>query len=122
MAEAGQEGRLTRQRLSGGMCSIRLTCSAMSSRVWDRLRRRVEGGCLPRDTPLRHSVAGRIGRGTKPPPQLGQTLCKVCSAHSAQNVHSYEQMRANADSGGRPLSQYSQFGRSSKAIAHHLPL
>ena len=39
-------------------------------------------------TPERHSVFGRIGRGTKPPPQFGQTLDSTFSTHSAQNVHS----------------------------------
>jgi hypothetical protein len=34
------------------------------------------------------------------------------AAHDAQNVHSNEQIRASVDSGGRSLSQHSQFGRS----------
>jgi 3-dehydroquinate dehydratase-2 len=37
--------------------------------------------------PLR-SCAGRIGRGTNPPPQFGQTSCSTFSTHAAQNVHS----------------------------------
>jgi len=36
--------------------------------------RLVEGGRLATDRPARHSVAGRTGRGTNPPPQLGQTF------------------------------------------------
>jgi hypothetical protein len=36
----------------------------------------------------RHSVAGRIGRGAKPPPQFGQTFFSVVSTQSAQKVHS----------------------------------
>jgi hypothetical protein len=36
----------------------------------------------------RHSVVGRIGRGTRPPPQLGQTFWSFVSTQSAQNVHS----------------------------------
>jgi hypothetical protein len=32
-------------------------------------------------------------------------------------VHSYEQMRATVEFGGKSLSQYSQFGRSCSAIA-----
>jgi hypothetical protein len=76
----------------------------------------LDGGCFSTDTPGRHSLAGRIGRGTKPPPQFGQTLWSLCSTQSAQNVHSKLQMRASAESGGRSLSQYSQFGRSCSAM------
>jgi len=57
-----------------------------------------------------------MGRGVNPPPQLGQTLWSLCSTHSAQKVHSYEQMRASSAAGGRSLSQYSQFGRRSSAM------
>jgi hypothetical protein len=46
------------------------------------LTRTVEAGCLA------SIQAGRIGRGAKPPPQLGQTPAKTVSAQSAQNVHS----------------------------------
>ncbi len=56
---------------------------------------------------------GRTGRGTKFPPQFGQLLLKTVSAHEAQNVHSKEQITASGDSGGKSLSQRSQFGRSS---------
>ena len=45
-------------------------------------------GLLPRHTPGRHSVIGRIGRGTNPPPQFGQTLNSTVSTQRAQNVHS----------------------------------
>lgn len=31
---------------------------------------------------------GRMGLGTKPPPQLGETLLNTCSTQAAQNVHS----------------------------------
>jgi len=31
---------------------------------------------------------GRMGRGTKPPPQFGQTFPKTLSTQVAQNVHS----------------------------------
>ena len=47
-----------------------------------------EAGCLSRQTPGRHSCEGRIGRGAKPPPQFGQTLCSLSRAQSAQKVHS----------------------------------
>jgi hypothetical protein len=54
-----------------------------------------------------------MGRGEKFPPQFGQTPFKTVSAHSAQNVHSYVQIRASLLSGGKSRSQHSQFGRSS---------
>src|SRR5215831_12049616 len=95
---------------------MRWECAAMSSRVYDRRTRLLEGGRFATESPGRHSVARRIGRGTKPPPQFGQTLKSTLSTQSAQNVHSYEQIRAIVDAGGRSLSQHSQFGRSSSAI------
>jgi hypothetical protein len=74
---------------------------------------------LATESPGRHSVAGRTGRGVKPPPQFGQTFCKTLATQSTQNVHSYEQMRALVDAGGRSQSQHSQLGRSSRAIREH---
>ena len=74
------------------------------------------GMCFVTHTPGRHSCEGRIGRGTKPPPQFGQTLDSFVSTQFAQKVHSYEQMRASVAAGGRSLSQYSQFGRSCNAM------
>ena len=59
------------------------------------------------------AVTGRIGRGTKLPEQLGQIWLSTFSAHSTQNVHSNVQITASVDSGGRSLSQHSQFGLSS---------
>jgi hypothetical protein len=47
-----------------------------------------DGGCLATETPSRHSVAGLIGRGAKPPPQFGQTLKSLVSTQAAQKVHS----------------------------------
>jgi hypothetical protein len=79
-----------------------------------------DGGRFATDSPGRHSVAGRMGRGVKPPPQFGQTLSSLCSTQSAQNVHSNVQIMASVADGGRSLSQYSQFGRSSSAIAVYL--
>ena len=99
------------------MFLMRWACAAMASRVYDKNTRLVEGGRFATESPGCHSV-GRIGRGTKPPPQFGQTLKSTLSTQSAQNVHSYEQMRAIVDAGGRSLSQHSQFGRSSSAISH----
>ena len=54
--------------------------------------------------------AGRMGRCTKLPPQLGQVLSKCASAQLAQNVHSNVQMRTSVALGGRSLSQHSQLG------------
>jgi len=88
----------------------------MSSRLYDKWTLRADGGRFASERPGRHSVAGRIGLGAKPPPQFGQTFCSMFSAQLAQNVHSYEQMRAVSVSAGRSLSQYSQFGRSCSAI------
>jgi hypothetical protein len=38
--------------------------------------------------PTRQARLGRIGLGTRFPPQLGQTLRSTFSTQSAQNVHS----------------------------------
>ena len=57
-------------------------------------------------------AAGRRGRATSSPLQLGQRPPSTWLAHGSQNVHSNEQMRASADSGGRSRLQHSQFGRS----------
>src|SRR6202035_5232156 len=104
-------------RSFGGISLIRAECAAMSSRLKDKCTRLADGGCFTADTPGRHSLKGRIGLGTKPPPQFGQTLCSLLSTQSAQNVHSKEQIRASVASGGRSLSQYSQFGRSCSAMS-----
>ena len=62
-----------------------LTNSASSARSHFRWTRCVEAGCLPRHTPGRRSVTGLIGRGTNPPPQLGQTL-KAPTRRSARRT------------------------------------
>src|SRR5438105_4950857 len=108
---------LSTYRFSGRMSLMRIVCAAMSSRLWERCTRFVEAGLSATESPSRHSVEGRMGRGTKPPPQLGQTLWSLVSTQSTQKVHSYEQIRASGEEGGRSLSQYSQLGLSSKAIA-----
>jgi hypothetical protein len=74
------------------------------------------------EMPGRHSRAGRIGRGANPPPQFGQTSNSFVATHSAQNVHSKVQIRASGAAGGRSLSQYSQFGRSSSTILPPAPM
>ena len=68
------------------------------------------------DKPGRHSPHGRIGRGTKPPPQLGQTLRRISLTHVSQKVHSYVHIIAVVLAGGKSVSHISQFGRSSSAI------
>jgi hypothetical protein len=67
---------------------MRAECAAISSRLYDKCTRLSDGGRFATDNPGRHSVAGRIGRGAKPPPQFGHTLCSLFSTQSAQNVHS----------------------------------
>jgi hypothetical protein len=56
--------------------------------------------------------AGRMGRVTRLPPQLGQRPPSLLSAQSRQKVHSNVQMSASVAAGGRFLSQHSQDGRS----------
>jgi hypothetical protein len=58
------------------------------------------------------TLGGRRGRATSSPPQLGHRPARLFS-HAAQNVHSKEQMRAFAESGGRSLLHRSQLGRIS---------
>ena len=66
--------------------------------------RLVEGGLF---------VNAVIGLFTKFPPQLGQRFFKIHLAQVIQNVHSNEQIKASTDSGGKSLSQHSQFGLNS---------
>lgn len=58
-------------------------------------------------------LAGRCGRDTKSPPQLGQMPPSFESTHLAQNVHSTVQIITSVDCGGKSLLQHSQFGRNS---------
>jgi hypothetical protein len=81
-------GPTASHRCSGAMSLMRPMCGASSSRLNDRCTRLAEGGRFATDRPGRHSVAGRMGRGAKPPPQFGQTLSSLVSTQSAQNVHS----------------------------------
>ena len=66
--------------------------------------------------------ARRIGRIAKLPPQLGHVLFKTFVTQLLQKVHSKVQIIASADSGGKSLSQHSQFGRSSNMISPKLSL
>lgn len=72
--------------------------------------RLVLAGCLVK------SSAGRTGRRTSSPPQLGQTKLRRVWQHCRQNVHSNVHTYASSDSGGRSRSQHSHPGLSSKAI------
>lgn len=56
------------------------------------------------------SLFGRIGLTTKFPPQLGQTPFNFVSTQSLQKVHSKLHIIASTESGGRSVSQHSQFG------------
>ena len=106
--------RLARVYLSCGGTIFRIAenraCTVGST---GRCLTRVLAGSFSRQLPSFQFAAGRIGRGSKLPPQFGQTLKSTCSTQSAQNVHSYEQMRASSESGGKGLSQFSQVGLSS---------
>ena len=61
----------------------------------------------------RQFFAGRMGRGEKPPPQLGQTLLNTLSTQALQNVHSNVQIMASVAFGASGALQFSQVGRSS---------
>jgi hypothetical protein len=78
---------------------IRAQGMTMSSREYDGRTRMREAGRLAGERPGRHSVAGRIGRGAKPPPQLGQRLWSSCSTQSAQTMHSELWIRASTEVG-----------------------
>jgi hypothetical protein len=56
---------------------------------------------------------GRFGLFSKPPPQLGQTLCNTSVTQSLQKVHSKVQIIASVLWLGRPLPQFSQTGLNS---------
>jgi len=60
----------------------------MCSGDLERWVRVVAAGWWVRDVPLTHSVAGRMGRGAKLPPQLGQMFWRWVSTQVAQKVHS----------------------------------
>ena len=57
----------------------------------------VLAGSLPRQLSFFQFFDGRMGLGTKAPPQFGQTLPRMVSTQAAQNVHSYEQIRASSE-------------------------
>ena len=59
---------------------------------------------------------GRRGLGSSSPPQFGHAPCKTPSAQALQNVHSNEQIRASAESGGKSALQHSQLGLSCSIV------
>jgi hypothetical protein len=98
----------TRRIAGTGRCCTRLTraCYCVAAQPAGLNTRSLEAGNLP------SLATGRRGRATSSPPQLGHCPRSTPLAHGSQNVHSKEQMRASADSGGRSRLQHSQFGRS----------
>jgi hypothetical protein len=92
------------------MGSANAACAALSTGRWRTL---VLAGSFPRKLSFFQLREGLIGRGMNPPPQFGHTSSRTVSTHVAQNVHSYEQIRASSESGGNAALQFSQVGRSS---------
>jgi hypothetical protein len=101
---------------SGGMILIGAANVACAAGSTGRCFTFVPGGWTPRKLSFLQFIDGRIGRGTNPPPQFWHTFSKTFSTHSAQKVHSKEQIRASSESGGSGLLQFSQVGRSSSAM------
>ncbi len=62
---------------------------------------------------LFNSLWGRLGRFSKPPPQLGHTLRNIFLTQVRQNVHSKLQIIASLLPFGNGLAQCSQTGRIS---------
>jgi hypothetical protein len=62
---------------------------------------------------LDNSAIGRVGRFSKPPPQLGQTLFSTLVTQSAQKVHSKVQIIASVLLLAKLLPQCSQIGQIS---------
>jgi hypothetical protein len=113
--------RFVYYRFSGGMFLISVANCVWATGSIGLCLTLVLAGSLPRKLSFFQFVDGLIGRGTKPPPQFGQTLPNTASTHAAQNVHSYAQMRASSELGGRALLQCSQVGLSS-SMEFPLPL
>ncbi len=64
--------RAADHRCSGGMSRSRSDSAAMLSRSWLSATRFADPGRLASDSPARHSVLGRIGRGVNPPRSSGR--------------------------------------------------
>ena len=102
--------RFVYYRFSGGMVLIWVANCAWATGSTGLCLTLVLAGSLPRKLSFLQFFEGLIGLGTNPPPQFGQTLPNTASTHAAQNVHSYAQMRASSELGGRALLQCSQVG------------
>ena len=105
-----------RYRFSGGIFRMGAENFACASRSTGLCLILVLAGSLPRKLSPFQFFDGLMGLGRNPPPQFGQTLPRTLSTHVAQNVHSYAQMRASREFGGRALLQCSQVGRSSSIV------
>src|SRR3954467_5442064 len=84
---------------------IQIATKAQAQAAWGFVNRSVETGYSA------SFASGRVGRGVRSPPQLGQTPPNRFSTQSAQNVHSKVQIRAAGSPFGRSRSQHSQLGR-----------
>lgn len=104
------------QRSSGGRPWMGVANAACAAASTGRCLGVVLAGYLPRKLSPFQFHAGLAGRGTKPPPQLGQTLASRPSTQLAQKVHSKLQIRASVAAGGSALLQCSQVGRSSSMV------
>ena len=100
-------------RFSGGIVLSLIRNKRCAATSTGRCFTAVLAGSFPRKLSPFPFVAGLIGRGTNPPPQLGHTLLRTCSTQATQKVHSYEQIRASSELGSSALLQCSQVGRSS---------
>ena len=100
-------------RFSGAICLIGAANCSWVLRSTGLCLMVVPAGYCPRKFPPFQWVAGLIGRGQKPPPQLGHTLPRISSTQLLQKVHSKVQIMASRESGGNGLLQFSQVGLSS---------
>jgi hypothetical protein len=103
---------------------VRHVSAVRERRVERRSQRRAASAAQPSGLKTRSGdagnlaslAAGRIGRRSNSPPQLGQRPCNTPSAQRRQNVHSNEQITALRDSGGNSASQHSQLGLSKSMV------
>lgn len=109
-------------RFSGGKPPCAANSFACSSRFTGLCFTFVLAGWAPRKLSLFQFFDGRIGLGTKPPPQFGHVFFRMVSTQVAQKVHSYVQMRASVAAGGNALLQCSQIGLSSSMTSPFLRL
>ena len=82
------------------MAAANASCTARST---GRCFTLVLAGYLSRQLSPFQFLEGRIGLGTNPPPQFGQTPPRIVSTQVAQNVHSKLQIRASSGAGRKGL-------------------